>query len=243
MILVIDQRPEHAVALAQRLGVHGIEAIPSARDWKLAVRCLTSHPISLIVAGVDQAQESIEFFQTLKELTDVPMIAFGPGSDAESMVWYLDHGAADYVPAATPTSVFAAKLLSRLRGEPQASGGEILELGELTINLSAPVVTVGARSVALTPIEFRLLSTLAQNLGRTCSRQMLLEQVWGRDFEDCAHYLRLYIGYLRQKIEAHPNRPQYLLTDWGSGYRLMAPRAKGRRRAASPQMRPAASGG
>jgi len=226
MLLVIGDRPEQATALAQNLGLYGIEAMPSAKDWKLAVRCLTSHPVGLIIASADKTQQSIEFFSTLSELTDVPIIALGSSSEADTIVWYLDNGAVDYIPASTPPKVIAAKVSSRLReGEHAASNGHrnVLELRDLRIDFAARRVVRGARTVQLTPIEFKLLSVLAQNVERTCSRKMLMGQVWGKDFEDCTHYLRLYVGYLRQKLEPNPARPRYVVTDWGYGYRLTDP--------------------
>lgn len=239
IILVIGDRSEQASALAQNLGLHGIEAIPCARDWKLAVRCMTSHQISLILAGIDRSSQSIEFFSTLIELTEIPVVALGPGTDADTMVWYLDNGASDYIPASTSLNVIAAKIHSRLREMPEAEDGQVVQLHDLTIDLSARTVSRGVREASLTPLEYRLLRVLAENLGRTCSRRMLLEQVWGTDFEDCTHYLRLYVGYLRQKLESNPAKPRYLVTDWGHGYRLVdpAPGARGAARSAR-QLRP-----
>lgn len=223
-ILVIGERPEQASALSENFGLYGIEAIPSARDWKLAVRCLTSHPVSLVLASVNKTQDSLEFFTALKELTEVPIVALGPSSDSDSIVWYLDNGAADYISAATPMNVLAAKVSSRLREEAQPSdASQVVQLRDLRIDLGARRVVRGSKVLALTPIEFKLLSILTENVERTCSRKMLLEQVWGKDFEDCAHYLRLYVGYLRQKLEPNPARPRYLVTDWGYGYRLTDP--------------------
>ncbi len=222
MILVIGERPEHASALAQNLGLCGIEAIPCARDWKLAVRCLTSHPVKLILANVDNTAEAREFFHSLEELTEAPIIALGPASDYDGMVWYLEHGAADYMAASTPFNALAAKISALLREGAQFAS-DVMQLRDLRIDLAARLVMRGAKTISLTPIEFKLLSVLAQNVERTCSRRMLLEQVWGKDFEDCAHYLRLYVGYIRQKLEPNPARPRYLVTDWGYGYRLTDP--------------------
>lgn len=223
IVLVVGDGSHHASAIAENLGLHGIEAIPCDRDWKLAVRCLTSHPISLVVAAVDKTHESVDFFRTLGDLTDVPIVAFGPSSDADTMIWYLDNGAGDYISAATPMNVFAAKITSRLRESSDAADAEIVRLPDLTIDLRARVITRGSKSVSLTPLEYKLLSVLSKNLGRTCSQKMLLEQVWGKDFGDCRHYLRLYVGYLRQKMEVNPAKPRYLVTDWGHGYRLVDP--------------------
>lgn len=231
IILVIGDRPEQAQALAERLGIFGIEAIPCARDWKLAVRCLTSHQISLILLRVDKSQKSSEFFSTLQELTEVPITAFGIGTDADHVIWYLENGSADYIPANTPINVLAAKLLSQLRmgREDPVQGRGVIHLRDLSIELDARIVTRARQAISLTPLEFKLLSVLAENAGSACSRQMLLERVWGEDFQSCAHYLRLYIGYLRQKLEVDPARPRLLLTEWGYGYRLVKPRQVERR--------------
>jgi two-component system KDP operon response regulator KdpE len=91
------------------------------------------------------------------------------------------------------------------------------------IDLDRYAVTRAGEPIALTPIEFRLLRVLAENAGKACSHEMLLDSVWGPDFRDCAHYLRLYVGYLRQKLEDDPKRPRILATEWGYGYRLVAP--------------------
>ena len=77
------------------------------------------------------------------------------------------------------------------------------------------------RVVPLTPTEFRILRVLAERPGAVCTNRMVLEQVWGEEFADCTHYLRLYIGYLRKKLEEDPRHPRLLVTEWGVGYRLI----------------------
>lgn len=241
VVLVVGERPEQASALAERLGVLGLEAIPSAREWKLAVRCLTSHKVSLILLDVDRSRGSRRFFELLREVVDIPIIARGVSS-AEEAIWYLDNGAADYMPRTTPPTVLVAKIRTFLRGfQPETAGG-FIRLGDLVIDLDRYSVTRRGEPVALTPIEFRLLRVLAENAGRVCSHQMLLDRVWGEDFLDCSHYLRLYIGYLRQKLEDDPRRPQILLTEWGHGYRLVEPHVAEPKKLPRPAFRVAASG-
>jgi two-component system KDP operon response regulator KdpE len=220
--------------------VAGIEAMPCASDWRLAVRCLTSHNISLIVLSVDKSQERKALFQTLRDLTEIPVVAMGVGKDADQVVWYLENGAADYVTPTMPVGVLAGKLALLLRRRP-AQSGTIIGLGDLVIDAGRRMVTRGRKTISLTPLEFSLLQVLAENAGRACSRHMLLEKVWGQEFQDCAHYLRLYIGYLRQKLEVDPGRPRYILTEWGYGYRLVEPRRAGRQPSAQPALRPAPS--
>lgn len=221
IVLVVGERPEQASSLAERLGIFGVEAIPSAREWKLAVRCLTSHKISLILLDVGDNAGSREFFESVREVTDIPIVARGSVALAEQAVWYLNNGSVDYVSRTIPPAVLAAKINLFLQDvSPSANTGSI-RLGELAIDLDHYSVTRSGQGVALTPIEFRLLRVLAENAGKACSHQVLLDRVWGSDFRDCSHYLRLYIGYLRQKLEANPKRPKILLTQWGYGYRLV----------------------
>jgi two-component system KDP operon response regulator KdpE len=239
MVLVVGERPEQARALAERLGVIGIESIPCARDWKLAVRSLTSHTISLILANVDRSADSRQFFALLREVTDIPIVAMGSGSDTDQVIWYLDHGAEDYVASTLPSGVLAKKLsaLISANGNGRASG--IIMVGDLSIDLGAYSVTRNGEPVPLTPIEFKLLRALAEKQGKVATHKELLQSVWGREFGDCSHYLRVYMGYLRQKLEPDPRRPSMLLTQWGYGYRLVPPpEAKGAR----ARLRTAAAG-
>jgi len=242
VVLVIGERPEQASALAERLGVLGLEAIPSAREWKLAVRCLTTHKVSLILLDVDGGRGSRRFFQLLREVVDIPIVARGSASSAEDAIWYLDNGCADYVPRTIPPTVLLAKIRTFLRTLQPGTSAGFIRLGDLVIDLDRYSVTRAGEPVALTPIEFRLLRVLAENAGRVCSHQMLLDRVWGEGFLDCSHYLRLYIGYLRQKLEDDPRRPQILLTEWGHGYRLVERVTVAPKKLPRPALRVATSG-
>jgi two-component system, OmpR family, KDP operon response regulator KdpE len=223
MVLVVGERPEQARALAERLGVVGLESIPCARDWKLAVRSLTSHRISLILANVDRSADSRQFFTLLREITEIPIVAMGPGSDTEQVIWYLDHGAEDYVSSTTPFGVLTKKLSALISANGNGRAVGVISIGDLAIDLGAYSVTRNGQPVPLTPIEFKLLRALAEKQGKVCTHKELLQIVWGREFGDCSHYLRVYMGYLRQKLEPNPRRPSMLLTQWGYGYRLVVP--------------------
>ena len=242
VVLVVGERPEQASILAERLGVLGLEAIPSAKEWKLAVRCLTSHKVSLILLDVDGNRGSRRFFELLREVTEIPIIARGSISSPDDAIWYLDNGAADYITRTIPPTVIVAKIKSFLRGAQTEAPAGLIRLGTLTIDLDRYSVTRSGEPIGLTPIEFRLLRVLAENAGKVCSHHLLLDRVWGEDFLDCSHYLRLYIGYLRQKLEEDPRRPKILLTEWGYGYRLVAPSVPEARPLPRPAFRIAASG-
>ena len=227
VVLVVGKGPDQSRANAERLGLLGVEAIPCARDWKLAVRSLVAHDVSLVLLDVDHSEDSHAFFGTLNDVCDIPVIVRGVMTDAESVVQYLESGAADFVGLATSFPVLAAKMQSLLRStESNGSVPTRIEVGDVTIDVQSRTVTKGAREISLTPLEYRLLNELAVNIGRPCGRKDLLKSVWGEDFEDCSHYLRLYVGYLRQKLEDNPHRPRMLLTNWGFGYRLVAPKVR-----------------
>lgn len=226
-VLVIGERPEQAQALAERLGLFGVETIPCAREWKLAVRSLTSNVVSLVLLDVDAESEAIDFFRLLHDLTEVPIVVRGTTSNREQLIWYLDNGAADYVSRITKPEILAAKLQSLLRAvRPTMLVKGTIRIGSVLIDLDSYTVSKAGVPVSLTPIEFRLLRVLAENIGRACSHNELLERVWGEDFKDCAHYLRLYIAYLRNKLEDNPRRPKNLVTEWGYGYRLVESEAE-----------------
>ncbi len=220
-VLVVSDRPEQASALAERLGIIGVEAIASARDWKLAVRKLVANRVAVILTDIDSSEESLSFFETIQELSGLPVIVRGPGSDTGLVMPYLERGAVDYISKTTTVTLLADKIQTMMRLRlSSAEADAIVFAGDLSIDLSKRTVVKGIHEVSLTPLEYRLLSVLAENVGRPCKREELLRRVWGADFASCSHYLRLYIGYLRQKLEENPRRPQLLLTEWGYGYRL-----------------------
>ena len=137
----------------------------------------------------------------------------------------LDAGADDYV--SKPFS--AGELLARIRvalrhtaGASHEADEAAFKLGELQVDLLHRRVFVGEREVRLTPIEYKLLTTLVQHAGKVVTHQQLLREVWGPTHTDQAHYVRVYMAHLRHKLEAEPARPRYLLTEPGVGYRLAA---------------------
>jgi len=242
IVLVIGERPERAQALAERLGLYGVEAIPCARDWNLVQRSLTAYDVRLATVDVDGSQASVRIFELLKASVAVPLIVLGVRNDPHQMIWYLEQGAADYIPRSTPHRVMAAKILSLLRMMAVGVKTSSIRVGNLTIDLDRRSVSQLGVNISLTPIEFRLLGVLAENVGKACSRRMLLKAVWGDDFEDCSHYLRLYIGYLRRKIEPNHGSAQMIVTEWGYGYRLVESARGARRRSARPAVQEASSG-
>lgn len=221
-VLVIGERPDEAKALCFRLGLLGWEAAPSAADLTLALRSLFAFKPDIIVLDAVMASAAQELFELLGSVSELPIVVLGDGRQADELVWYLDHGAADYLAKPLNPSMLAARLGAIIRRTTTVVPAGVLRAGRLEIDLDRHLVRKDGRAVSLTPTEFRLLHFLAENAGRACNHRMLLERVWGEDFRHCSHYLRLYIGYLRQKLEDDPRSPRLLVTEWGVGYRLLA---------------------
>jgi two-component system KDP operon response regulator KdpE len=233
-VLVIGERPEEAKALAFRLGLFGFEAAPSAGDIALAIRSLISFQPDAVV--LDLKTSSRDTFRLLERVAPIPILTIGEKT-GDDLVWYLEAGAADFLPRPVSPALLNARLNSVLR-RLQGNGHGVLAIGDLQVDLGRHQVRRGDSLVPLTPTEFKLLQVLVENAGKACSHAYLLERVWGADYQHCSHYLRLYMGYLRQKLEPDPHNPALLLTEWGLGYRLAAER--GRAPALAPQWAKAA---
>jgi two-component system, OmpR family, KDP operon response regulator KdpE len=152
--------------------------------------------------------------------TDLPIIVLSAVGDEGEKVRALDAGADDYV-----TKPFGVdELLARPRAALRRRGNgadPTIAIGELEVDRSARLVRRAGKEIHLTPIEFDLLGTLAENQGRLVTHRQLLHAVWGPGYEDETHYLRVHVAHIRGKIEPDPSRPRYLITDPGVGYRLV----------------------
>jgi two-component system, OmpR family, KDP operon response regulator KdpE len=220
-VLVIGEGPDEARALALRLGLAGYDTSASASVTALALRSIIAFRPDILILQTNGRPRSRRVFQLLAEVTDVPIVVTGPSDAPDDLIWYLENGAADYVSAPVSPSVLAARLGALSRSAAVNGSSNVLRAGPLEIDLERRVVRKNGEAVSLTPTEFRLLQVLSEKAGAPCSHRYLLERVWGSDFRSCSHYLRLYIGYLRQKLEADPKRPTLLVTEWGVGYRLV----------------------
>ena len=160
----------------------------------------------------------------LQEITDAPVI-FTTALGAEVDVTRgLELGAEDYIIKPFSYKELLARVKAALfRARRAASQKSVYQHGRLAVNLETRTVEVDGERTLLTPLEYKLLSTLVQETGRVVSHQTLLRRVWGPQYEDRRQYLKLYIWYLRQKVEEDPASPQLILTERGIGYRLVAP--------------------
>ena len=223
-VLVVDDEPPIVRAVAANLRVRGFEVVTAASGETALAAVETHQPdcvvLDLGLPGVD----GLEVLRRLRTWTQVPVVVLTAIDSERDKVAALDLGADDYV--TKPFGV--AELMARIRVALRHARGadadrpRVVTAGEVTIDLDAKLVTRNGTAVRLTPIEYRLLETLATNAGRLCTHRFLLERVWGPGYGDESQYLRVYMANLRKKLD-DPAAPQLLLTEPGMGYRFVIP--------------------
>ncbi len=164
----------------------------------------------------------IDFIRDLRGWSDAPILVLSARSHEKDKIQALDVGADDYL--TKPFGVGELRARARALLRRQSRGGEeatpILVFGDVTVDLSRRVVIRNGEPVHLTPIEFRLLCAFLANTGKVMTQRHLLREVWGPSCVESNHYLRVYVGHLRQKLEDDPTQPKYFLTETGVGYRF-----------------------
>jgi two-component system KDP operon response regulator KdpE len=167
--------------------------------------------------------QGLELLRTMRTRNDgVPIVVLSSRADEVAKVQALDLGADDYVTKPFGMDELLARIRAALRHQLQVQGERpIFRVGDLSVDLVRRIVRTGEKEVKLSPKEYELLRLLVQHAGKMLTHRFLLKELWS-DLTD-ARYLRVYVRQLRQKIEADPQRPQYVLTETGIGYRLRAP--------------------
>jgi two-component system KDP operon response regulator KdpE len=168
-----------------------------------------------------------EVCRRLRELSNVPIIMLTVRNVEGDVVKGLETGADDYLTKPYSAEELDARIQAVLRRSSnrngqRSSGSSFYSNGHLSIDFDRHIVTVRGERVELTPTEFKLLSCLTRNEGRVLPHRYLLTEVWGSEYMDEVDYVKLYIRYLRLKLEDDPSDPVYILTEWGTGYRFSA---------------------
>ncbi|MDA5544138.1 MULTISPECIES: two-component system response regulator KdpE [Yersinia] len=166
--------------------------------------------------------DGLTYIQDLRQWSAIPIIVLSARNNEEDKVAALDAGADDYLSKPFGISELLARVRVALR---RHSGGSqespLINFSDISVDLINRQVTRAGVDLHLTPIEFRLLSALLANAGKVITQRQLLNQVWGPNYVEHSHYLRIYMGHLRQKLETDPTRPKHLLTETGVGYRFI----------------------
>ena len=166
--------------------------------------------------------DGIDFIRDLRQWSAIPVIVLSARSEESDKIAALDAGADDYLSKPFGIGELQARLRVALRRHASGASPEpVVHFSNVKVDIAARLVHRGDEEIHLTPIEFRLLAVLLNNAGKVLTQRQLLNQVWGPNAVEHSHYLRIYMGHLRQKLEIDPARPQHLLTETGIGYRFM----------------------
>jgi len=221
-VLVVDDEPPIRKLLRMGLTAQGYQTL-EAPNGKAALELLSEAPDLIILDLGLPDTHGHELLRTIRARNEsVPIVVLSSRGDEAGKVQALDLGADDYVTKPFGMDELLARMRAALRHQLQIHGERpVFRLGELSVDLVRRVVKVGDREVKLSPKEYDLLRVLVQHAGKVLTHKFLLGELWD-DLTD-AQYLRVYVRQLRQKIEADPEQPQYILTETGIGYRLRAP--------------------
>ncbi|OCQ51764.1 KDP operon transcriptional regulatory protein KdpE [Photorhabdus australis subsp. thailandensis] len=166
--------------------------------------------------------DGINLIRDLRQWSSIPVIVLSARDTETVKVAALDAGADDYLSKPFGISELLARVRVALRHFARTNQEEsIVHFSDVTVDLVNRRITKNEKELHLTPIEFRLLGELLANSGKVLTQRQLLNQVWGPNYVEHNHYLRIYMGHLRQKLETDPTRPKHLLTETGVGYRFM----------------------
>jgi two-component system KDP operon response regulator KdpE len=221
-VLVVDDEPPIRKLLRMGLSTQGYEIL-DAPNGKTALELMARKPDLVILdLGLPDIQ-GLELLRRIRELNEaVPIVVLSSRGDETAKVQALDLGADDYVTKPFGMDELLARMRAALRHQLQVHGERpIFHVGDLSADLVRRIVKVGDREVKLSPKEYELLRVLVQHAGKVLTHKFLLKELWD-DLTD-AQYLRVYVRQLRRKIEADAERPHFILTETGIGYRLRAP--------------------
>jgi two-component system KDP operon response regulator KdpE len=221
-VLVVDDEPQILRALQTNLRGAGYEVDTAATAEAALATAAMRPPDAVILDLVLPDRSGTEVCRELRTWSSAPVLVLSVVGDEPEKVAALDAGADDYIQKPFGIEELLARLRAVLR-RAGPSGGPVLEVGELVVDLDKRSVAVGGRPVSLTPHEFELLRVLAQNEGKLMTHPAILREVLGPAYGAESHYLHVYVSQLRRKIETDPARPRYLLTEPGAGYRLVSP--------------------
>jgi len=219
ILVVDDEKPIRRFLKASLLG-HGytiFEAASGAEALQEATRC---HPDVIILDLGLPDMDGTEVTRQLREWSSVPIIVLSVRDHESDKIAALDAGADDYLTKPFGIGELLARIRVNVRRAVKTEDEPVFEVGGLLVDLSRRLVKVNGAAIDLTPNEYDLLRLLVRNPGKVLTHRQILHEIWGVGYETESHLLRVNISNLRHKIEIDPNRPEYILTEPGVGYRL-----------------------
>ncbi|MGB8647813.1 MAG: response regulator [Anaerolineae bacterium] len=219
-VLVIDDESQIRRFLRTGLGGHGYEVIEANAGNSGLDQVAAAKPDLVILDLGLPDMDGVEVIQRLREWSQVPIIILSVREREQDKIAALDAGADDYLVKPFGIGELLARIRVALRHGAPTAEEPVFHTGALQVDLARRLVTIEGREVKLTPTEYSILKFMVAHAGKVVTHQQLLRGVWGPEYEQEAHYVRVYVGQLRQKLESNPARPRYILTEPGVGYRL-----------------------
>ncbi|MCH4997119.1 two-component system response regulator KdpE [Pectobacterium carotovorum] len=221
-ILIVEDEKEIRRFVRQALEGEGCRVFDAETMQRGLLEAATRKPDLIILDLGLPDGNGIDYIRDLRQWSSLPVIVLSARTDEQDKIDALDAGADDYLTKPFGIGELLARLRVALRRHSNTQQETpLVSFGNITVDLLNRQVNREGQELHLTPIEFRLLATLLANPGKVLTQRQLLTQVWGPNAVEHSHYLRIYMGHLRQKLESDPARPRYLLTETAIGYRFM----------------------
>ncbi|AJZ88596.1 transcriptional regulator [Klebsiella michiganensis] len=221
-VLIIEDEKEIRRFLRTALEDESLRVFDAETLQRGLIEAATRKPDLVILDLGLPDGDGIDFIRDFRQWSQTPVIVLSARSDEQAKIAALDAGADDFLSKPFGIGELQARLRVALRRHASiVQPDPVYQFSEIRVDLSSRRITRGEEEIHLTPIEFRLLATLLNNHGKVLTQRQLLNQVWGPNAVEHSHYLRIYMGHLRQKLESDPARPRHLLTETGIGYRFM----------------------
>jgi two-component system KDP operon response regulator KdpE len=224
-IIVIEDEAQIRRFLRTTLTSEDYQVIEAETGKQGLTEAATRKPDLIILDLGLPDMDGVEVVKGIRTWSSVPIVILSARSQEDDKISALDAGADDYLVKPFGVGELLARIRVALRHVPSSTNGEeegIFSVDELKVDMIHRKITVSGAEVHLTPIEYRLLTVLVKHAGKVLTHRFLLKEVWGPNYVERAHYLRIYMGILRHKLEKDPARPRFLLTEVGVGYRLAA---------------------
>ena len=220
-VLLVEDEPEIRQFLRTSLTAEGYRVVESATGRRGSIDAASHKPdLAIVDLGLPD-MDGVAVIKRIREWSPMPVIVLSARIHERGKVEAFDAGADDYVTKPFGINELVARIRAALRRTARMSTGEqAVRLGDATIDLERRVASRNGTEIRLTPLEFRLVATLAKHMGMVVTHKQLLREVWGPTHEADTHYLRVYIQQIREKLEADPSQPKHFVTELGVGYRL-----------------------
>jgi two-component system KDP operon response regulator KdpE len=219
-VLVVDDELAIRRFLRASLSAQGYQLFEASSAREGLDAAATVRPDLIILDLGLPDLDGVEVTRRLREWSKVPVLILSVRGRDEEKIAALDAGADDYLTKPFSIGELLARMRVAMRHAAQPADEPVVTAGDLTVDVARRLVTVGGREIALTPVEYTLLKTLALHAGRVMTHGQLLREVWGPGYDQGGNLLRVNISKLRHKVEPDPARPHYIVTEPGVGYRL-----------------------